>query len=188
MKLKLFTLLLGVVLLAGSCDEQEFGFNVSKEVLLEIPVDYEVDEVIASLGLNPPATEERLVLGEVDAFSDALSDAQDLGEIVLNSIAYEITDVSAAEETPLDELTISVEAGSEIIELIALDGSLRNVSKTNIQLTQAQLNALVNELSATGNDLNTIVNVDFQQSPSEDIQLNINMFFDITLKIRQSIN
>lgn len=188
MKLKLFALLLGVILLAGSCDDQEFGFNVSKEVELGIPVNYETNEVIASLGLNPPPTQQELRLSEVGAFADALDDIQNLGEIVLNSMAYEITDVSSGEVTALDELIISVEAGDQTIELISLTGSLNNVSKTTIPLTSDQLRLLIDELSASGNDITTIVNLDFAESPSEDIAININVFFDITLKVRESIN
>lgn len=187
MKLKLFALLLGVVLLAGSCDEQEFGFNVSKEVNLGVPVTYETVD-IPLITFNPPPTEQRLVLSEVGAFSDALEDVQDLGEVLLNSMAYEITDVSNAEETPLDDLRISVEAGNQVIDLIVLTGTLTDVNKTDIPLTADQRRLIVEELSANGNDLNILVNLDFAEAPSEDINMNINVFFDITLKIRQNLN
>lgn len=188
MKLKLFALLIGASLLAVSCEEQDFGFNIGKEVKLEIPVDYTTTDVGLALGLNPPAREQELSLSEVDAFSDALSDIQQLGEVVLEGMSYEITDVSANEETPLDELTISVEAGGQDIELIRLTGTLQDVSKTEIPLTDDQLQAIIDELENTSNDITTRVNIDFASVPSEDIEMNLNVFFDITLKIRESFS
>ncbi|MGB3466849.1 MAG: hypothetical protein WBA74_16330 [Cyclobacteriaceae bacterium] len=188
MKLKLLVLLIGTSLLAASCEDQEFGFNVGKEVKLEIPVNYETTEVLGAVGFNPPATQQTLRLSEVDAFSDALSDVQQLGEVVLEGMAYEITDVSPGEETPLDELTISVEAGNETIELISLTGTLQDIEKTEIPLTSDQLQKLINELESNGNDITTIVNIDFASTPSEDIEMNLNVFFDITLKIRESLS
>jgi len=188
MKLKLLSLLLGVVIITGSCDDQEFGFNVSKDVGLDVPVSYTTTVIDNSLNLNPPAVTEELRLTEVEAFSDALNDLDNLGEIVVNSLSYEISGVDAAEVTPLDELTISVNASGQVIELISLTDELNNVTKTAISLTPAELAAMQSELLEPGNDLTTIVNIDFQSSPSSDVDINITVFFDITLKVRESIN
>ena len=188
MKLKqLSPLLFGIILLASSCndDDQEFGFNISKEENIDLLVEYETDEVAAATGLNPPAVTQELELAEIDEFSDALNDLNDAGTIVINNMSYEISGISAGEETDLDELTISATAGGQVLELISLTGTLSNVSKTLIPLTQSELALLQTELLGAGNSLTNEVNIDFAAIPSEDISMDVKVFFDITLKIRE---
>ena len=187
MKLKqLSPLFFGIILLASSCNEdQEFGFNISKEVNIDVLVEYQTSEILAALNQNPPPVTQELELSEVDAFADNLSDLQEAGSLVINSMSYEINGISPGEETDLDELTISATVGGQELQLISLTDRLTNVSKTTIPLSADQLNSLQNELLGGGNNLTNTVNIDFAQVPSEDISMDVKVFFDITLKIRE---
>ena len=187
MKLKQLTpLLFGIILLASSCDDQEFGFNISKEVSVDIPVVYETSEVASSVNFNPPPVTEELRLAEFDAFADNLNELSGVGSLVINSIAYEITGIAGDEATLLDALVISTTAGSEEISLVSLTGGvLANTGRTDIPLTSSQLSALQSELLGGGNDLSIFVNIDFAAIPVENIDVNVRVYFDITLKIRE---
>lgn len=189
MKLKqLSPLLFGIILLASSCndDDQEFGFNISKEENVDIPVVYETVDVANAADFNPPPVTEELRLDEIDEFANGLEDLNELGTIVVNSMAYEIIGVESGEVTLLDALEITTMAGSEEIELVSLtSGALANTGRTDIVLTPAQLAALQEELLGSGNDLSVFVNIDFAAVPTETIDVVVRVYFDLTLKIRE---
>ncbi|MEL7145816.1 MAG: hypothetical protein AAFO69_05575, partial [Bacteroidota bacterium] len=116
----------------------------------------------------------------------ALNDLNDLGTIVVNSLAYEIDGIEAGEVAGLDALEITTMAGNETIELVSLvGGNFENTGRQEIELTPAQLTALQNELLGAGNDLSVVVNIDFAEVPQENIDATVRVYFDITLKIRR---
>lgn len=185
MKYFFYSLCVGIILFMSSCDGEEFGFNVSSEIDLDVPGNYTLNEIRNAPMFNPPAEEEEVKLAEVEAFSDAINDINNIGQLSLNSMSYAIQDVDPNEITDLDEITISVRLGGRTIELIRLVGELNNVSKTPIILDNSEIRAIENEfLTNSDNEVTTIVNFDFSEVPNQSIEVNVQVFFDLTLRVR----
>ena len=109
--------ILGALLVLASCGDAPVGFNIAKEVPLDIPVELEGinDPKLPQTGLiNPPAYAPD---PQTFNLSDVTSDTGDNIEVVINGLAYEITGVDNTEDFQMDEFTIIVEDGTTLRQL-----------------------------------------------------------------------
>lgn len=189
-KLQRGAILAFCALLLFGCGDAGIGFNVSKEFPVEVPITIEIptvpSEIADLLDVNPPSEAFNYNLNEVGAFDDALDGLGGSADnIIVNELSYEITEISAAEEAPLDELTISVNIGGAPLEIFRQTDQLTNQSKTPITLTEAQRSSIVNELFNSDRVDATVV-FDLSDIPSsgEDLVFNFTLYFDVTLRAR----
>lgn len=166
-----------------SCGDAPVGFNVSKNFPVALPVTFDASFIAGIPGFNPPAIEAPYDLESVPGFEDALAESD--FEIVFNDMSYEITDVSAAEEFDLDEIVFSVAiTGGPTLDLVQVTGRLTNIPETPMGLTQTERDQLRDALSGTGG-FTTSVTFDFAEAPTTNIDINVNILVDVTLKVRQ---
>jgi hypothetical protein len=163
---------------------------VSKELPVTVGFDVPIPTVPAELqdllDVNPPSESLNYSLSDVEEFSDALDDLQEFGTLEINSISYEITGIEGEEgNIDLDEFSISLNISNQSVQILSNAGGLSNVAKTEIPLTDAQLNDLENELFNNGN-LGAEVLFDLASVPTNLSELNMDfsMYFDVSLKIR----
>ena len=178
-----------------SCGEAGIGFNVTKEVPVDVPIfidipDPEVDANATALindllNVNPPSESFNYNLNEVGAFDDALEDIGDEESIVVNAIFYEVTGVDESEEVLLDELSVTVTIAGEPLTLLSFRAQLSDTEKRPISLTEAQKESIIAELRSS-EEINSEVIFDLSELPSssEDINFDFRMYFDLTLRAR----
>ena len=189
MKYIFYSILVGAILFLSSCEGEEFGFNISAETGFPLnDISYTVPEFTNPFNtneFNPNPIESTISLSDVDAFQDDLNAINELGDVSINAIYYEITNVDEVEMVALDELSISVTTGGPEINLITLTDRLDNIPRTRIDLSQSDLTTLSNDFIGDNNIL-TNVNFDAAELPAEGININIQVFLDITLRIRNN--
>ncbi|MBV6644365.1 MAG: hypothetical protein KI790_02890 [Cyclobacteriaceae bacterium] len=191
MKRTLFVAVIAASLFASSCGEAGLGFNVSKEWPIDFPVDFPTGDFVGLPGFDPPALEADYRLDDIDDFADALEDLDNSGAIVFNTMSYEISGVSTAEEFELDDVSVTVVlADNSTIEIFNFpdppagqDKVLTNISKTEIPLSSNELERLQQSLT-TGGRIGTRVAFDFAEAPTTDIEIDFRLFFDVTLRAR----
>ena len=178
-----------------SCGEAGIGFNVTKEVPVDVPIfidipDPEVDANATALindllNVNPPSESFNYNLNEVGAFDDALEDIGDEESIVVNAIFYEVTGVDESEEVLLNELSVTVTIAGEPLTLLSFRAQLSDTEKRPISLTEAQKESIIAELRSS-EEINSEVIFDLSELPSssEDINFDFRMYFDLTLRAR----
>jgi hypothetical protein len=181
-------LLIGVAMatsLVMSCDPDiPIGFNVGKEFPVELPVQFDATFVAGIPGFNPPPVEAPYDLNSVPGFGDALEDPENV-TIVFESMSYEITDVSTAEEFAIDAILFSVEIqNGPTLDLVSLSDRLTNVPKTDMGLTTSELDQLRQAL-ASDDGFTTSVTFDFAEAPTTNIDINVRIYVDVTLEVRQ---
>lgn len=165
-----------------SCGEAGLGFNIGKEFPLGIPFDIPSGSLPISIPGNPDGkTEtESYSLSKVDAFSDDLDNVED---VVIEGLAYEISGVDNGENYALDEITIELKEGGTIIGSITLPGSqLQNVPKTDVT-SDFSLDELAQILRNKGT-ITSDVTFDFGEVPNDDISFNFSFYFDVVVKVR----
>lgn len=170
---------------AFSCGEEGIGFNIGKEFPLDIPVDLPngtpkfVEQVPGDPG--PVTFSDTYSLENVDEFSEDLDQLED---IILKNLAFEISGVDASEQFELDSINITLksEFGVTIAEIKVETPVLNNVAKTNIG-DPAGLEALAQALDRK-EDIESEVSFDFGEVPNEDINFDFTLYFDVVAKIR----
>ena len=172
-----------------SCGDAGIGFNVSTEFPVTVPVTIEIptipSEIANLLDINPPSEEFNYNLNEVGAFDDALGELGGQDNIIVNELAYEIQNISASEEVPLDELTITINVGGSPLEIFRQTNTLANQSKTPITLTEAQRSSIVNELFNSDRiDASVVFDLSDIPDSGEDLIFDFTLYFDVTLKAR----
>lgn len=183
------TLFLALSLIFMSCGEEGIGFNVSKEFPVDVPIDLPIpgNPLGGLIDVDPEATSFDYDLSEVGGFDDALGELNDGGDVVVNNLAYEITGVDADEELDLDELSISINLPSGAITIPLAQGTLSNLSKTDIPLTETQKASIVDEL-LNNERIDADVVFDLAELPADPndrvILFDFVIYFDVTLKAR----
>ena len=172
-----------------SCGDAGIGFNVSSEFPVTVPVIVEIptiqSDIDALLNVNPPSREFTYNLNEVGAFNDALGELNRQDNIIVNEVAYEIENISASEEAPLDVMSITLTVAGAPLEVFRQTGTLTNQSKTLIELTDAQRSSIVNELfNAERIDAEVVFDLSAIPDSGEDLIFDFTLYFDITLKAR----
>lgn len=173
-----------LALLAISCGDAGVGFNIGKEFPVEIPVDIPAAELgdVNIPGINPPpVTREE----EYSLEGAGYDDLNNLEEVLVKGLAYEISGVESNEQVNLDQLTITLENqfGTTIAEIDITSSQLSNVSKTSIG-NAAGLNALKQALD-NQEDIVVITTFDFAEIPSSgNIDFDFTLYFDVVAKVR----
>ncbi len=188
-----------------SCGEAGVGFDVAAE----LPIDIGTVQIdIPGSGVPIPFSipTETLVfnyrLNDVDGFEDALDDIRSNGaEVFLNGIAYEFTGINDPDETydervPIENVSMvfkndqtQVEIGSITI-LDPSDGLLGNTSKTQIDITVIR-QILSNELlSSQSLSVDFVIDLGSVDAPinNEEIDFNIEVYFDAAIRVRDIAN
>lgn len=173
-----------------SCGEAGVGFNVSTEAPLSTSFDIDIPTTPEGLNdllnINPPSQQLSYSLDGVDAFAD---DLDDLGDVVINAIYYQISDIEGEElNIDLDEFSITLIAGATQLPLVSQTNSLlSNVAKTEIDLTQSQLDNLRDQLLG-GGEIGAAVVFDLASIPAglTNLSIDYDMFFDVTIKVSVS--
>lgn len=169
-----------LALLAFSCGEAGVGFNIGKEFPLVIPVELDAGAT-GGLPGDPPS------ITNTDTYSlegAGFDDLENLEEVEVVGLAFEITGVSAAESFDLDGITIELETnfGNQIALINITTPQLSNVAKTEIS-DASGLNALQQALD-NEQDIISNVTFDFGEIPDEDIAIEFVLYFDVVVKIR----
>jgi hypothetical protein len=178
---------LSIATIMFACGEAGVGFNLSTEFPVtapfEVPIPTAPDELLDLLDVNPPSESIEYSLGSVDAFSD---DLNDLGEVRINAIYYEITDLDATESAiDLDEFSITLKIGSVDLPLVSnTGGQLENVAKTEIALSNAERDQLVQQL-LNNQPIGADILFDLASIPSglSNLDMDFTMYFDVTIGI-----
>ncbi len=181
--MKLFTAILSLALLSAivGCGDEGIGFNIGKEVPIDVPVDLPVgDPRLIGLGLDPPPVSFTETYDLSEVASD--SDLENLDEVLVNGVAYEISGVSTAEQVGLDEFSLVFSSPSGTLGSISLTTpTLQDVAKTDANFDYTALtNALANKETITSE-----IVVDFATVPAEDILFDFTFYFDVIVKIRE---
>lgn len=168
-----------IAILAFSCGDAGIGFNIRKEFPVEFPVEIPSSE-LGIPGINPPAVTRE----EVYSLSEAgFDDLEYLEEVVVNSLAYEITGVDAKDQIDLDAMKIELISKNTTIAVIDITSNqLQNVTKTTIG-TASGLAALQSALD-NQEDITARTTFDFAEIPANQIDFNFVLFFDVTIKVR----
>lgn len=182
---------LSIASIMFACGEAGVGVNLSTEFPVTAPFDVSIpttpDGLADLLDLNPPSESLEYSLGNVDAFSD---DLENLGDVEINAIYYEISGLDATESSiDLDEFSITLNIGSVPLPLVNnTGGQLSNVSKTEINLTDAERADLINQL-LEGRAIGADVVFDLASIPSglSNLDMDFTMFFDVTVKIQEDL-
>ena len=192
MKKLIFSLLVPGMLLLVNCGEEGLGFNIGKEISASIPVELpfssipyipaELAPFWQNLNFNPDGYTEST---EYDLSEMVSSDDLDfLDEVIINSISYEITGLSAEEEVNLDEIRITYTnlSSNQSLGTITLLNRLQNTPKTAAALNYDLISQALEQKST----IRAEFFIDFAELPSgSDINFDFNFYFDVTAKIRQ---
>jgi hypothetical protein len=182
MKQRLLTLFTIVSMIAFSCGDEGVGFNAQKEISVDAPLSIPGPPAgIPVIGYDPPAVSSN----ETFDLSEVSEDLDDLGEVVINSISYEIIDVT----TPvgLDELSLDIILNGTPVPFINESGTLSNTSKTTVNLTASQRQQLADQLLSQ-NSLSFQVTSDLSEVPDQNgINFSFRTYFDVTVKIRTDL-
>ena len=170
-----------------ACGEAGVGVNLSKELPVTIPFDVEVPTVPSALedllNVNPPSESLSYSLDGVDAFAD---DLDNIGEVTINSISYEISDIDAQEAgVELDEFSVTIQFGTVPVQVVSqVDQNLSNSGKQLIDLTAAELEELQTQLFG-GSPISAEVIFDLKSIPPDVSNLSISytMYFDVTIGV-----
>lgn len=181
---------LSIATIMFACGEAGVGFNLSTEFPVTapfaVPIPTTPEGLTDLLDLNPPSESLEYSLGSVDAFSD---DLDNLGEVEINAIYYEITGIDGNEgNIDLDEFRITLTIGGVGLPLVNnTGGQLANVAKTEISLTDSERSELINQLLG-GGAIGADVLFDLASIPSglTNLGMDFTMFFDVTVKIDAS--
>ena len=178
-----------------ACGEEGLTFNLSTDFAtppasFNVPIPTLPDGLpdIGALDADPPSESISYSLGSVDAFS---GDLDQLGGVLINSLAYEISGIEGAEQNILlDEFSIEMVLGPNRFTLLSImDGPLANVPKSDIQITESQKQEISDYLFS-GQELGAEIVFDLQEIPTGLTSLNMDfvMYFDVTVKIDRSID
>lgn len=189
---KLFSYL-SIAAIMFACGEAGVTFNLSTDfktppATFDVPIPTTPDGLpdIAQLDADPPSNTISYSLGSVDAFS---GDLDNLGEVVINSIYYEIEGISGAEsDIDLDEFSIDMILGTNQFTLLSIiGGKLSNVSKTEIPLTDQEKADISNYLF-DGGELGADIVFDLASIPTglSTLDMDFIMYFDVTIKVDAS--
>ncbi|MFT4736298.1 MAG: hypothetical protein ACI8QD_000176 [Cyclobacteriaceae bacterium] len=163
-----------------SCGEAGVGFNLSKNLPVTIPVSFPAAGFDIA-NFNPPASPP---ISEEYDLSDLGEDINDIPEVLINELAFEISGISAAEEVDLDNLTIDlILSNNSRISLVPTLSRLENQALTVILSSpNPQLEQLASTL-ITDKRIAFEVIFDFAEIPTVDLEFEYNLYFDVTAKI-----
>lgn len=191
MKKLIFSLVVPGMLLFANCGEEGLGFNVAKEVSAGIPVELPFSSIPyipanlapfwQNLNFDPDGYTEST---EYDLSEMVSSDDLDfLDEVIINSISYEITGLSAEEEVDLDEIRITYTnlTNNQNLGTITLLNRLQNTPKTIASLNYDAISQALAQKST----IRAEFFIDFAELPSSDVSCDFIFYFDVTAKIRQ---
>ncbi|MFT6882328.1 MAG: hypothetical protein ACI83W_001396 [Marinoscillum sp.] len=180
--MKNLTLIAALAILAFSCGEAGIQTNVGKEVSVETPFTIPGPPVNIPLpNYNPPAISSN----EEFDLEDVTSSIDDLGEVLINSISYEITGIDPSEEVAIDELSAVIAlSGASDLEIFNISGTLKNTtSKQILTLTPAQKESLQDQLF-NQKKIDFSVLVDLNEVPDQaGVSMTFIFYFDATVKI-----
>jgi len=190
MKKYIFLLIIPSMLLLANCGDEGLGFNVAKEVSAPIPVELPFSSIPyvpsnlaqfwVDLDFNPDGYTEST---EYDLSTMVSSDDLDfLDEVIINSISYEITGISAAQEINLDALRITYTnlSNNQSLGSITLGSRLRNNAKTVAALNYDGISQALAQKAT----IKAEFFIDFATIPTTDINFDFVFYFDVTAKIR----
>lgn len=170
---------------AYSCGEAGLGFNVGTEFPLTLPVEG-ADFPPDPFGINPPEFSESdsYSLSKDDELADQLDDIED---VVVNSLSYSISGVSASEQIEVEALSIELFIDGSSIGIIDIAGDLpasgllSDIEKRAVSgLNLTQLSSVLNNRGEIG----TEVIFDFGEFPEGEFGFDFTFYFDVTAKLR----
>ena len=176
-----------IATLLFACGEAGVGVNLSKELPITVPFDIAVPtapaDLINLLDVNPPSESLNYSLDGVDAFAD---DLDNLGEVTINSISYEISDIDATEAgVELDEFSVTIMFGTVPVKVVSqVNQNLSNSGKQLISISDQDMLELQNQLFGGGN-IGAEVIFDLKSIPSglDNLSINYTMYFDVTVGV-----
>lgn len=166
-----------------SCGEAGLGFNIGKEFPLTIPVDLGYFPSIPVA--DPPefTVNDSYDLDKVDAFSD---DLDNLEEVIVNKISYELSGVETNEQLTIQAMTIELFSSGNSLGTIDITDQLTGTTLSNISKTEVSdinVQALSSVLEE-GGSIGTEVTFDFGEYPPNDFDFDFTFHFDVVVKIR----
>ncbi|MEM9326931.1 MAG: hypothetical protein AAGA85_14790 [Bacteroidota bacterium] len=174
-----------------ACGDAGVGFNVSKAVPITIQADIPIPDrgnaeaVNDLLVVNPPSITLEYDISEIEAFESALDGLQGSESIIINSLAYEFSDISEEEEVDMDAMVITMETQRSSVDLLNVRRRLQNISRTPISLTDEQREDLASTI-ANAEPITANVLFDLSELPAsaDSIIFNYSLIFDITVRAR----
>lgn len=165
-----------------ACGEAGIGFNISKNLPVEIPVQFSLATDFPLPGINPPASP---AVSDTYDLSSLGEDVNEIPEVIINELSFEIDGISSAEEVALDDISIDLILSNG--NRINLAAGLTRLENRDLVVVLGNNDPRLDQLATTlfqDKELGFEIVFDFAEVPSNDLDFIYRLYFDVTAKVR----